>query len=375
MDNLTGSGFYPLYLALTGVLIFWSASSDRPLAEDSKRERMLCWLLAVFFIIFFAVRPHNRYFPDTQGYAVVYYNVQDGMIIKGEKAEVAFEFVRDTCAAMGLSVEVYFGVVATLYLVAIVLSCQLVFPRHPFIAMLGVVTSFAFYSGGGAIIRNGIAMSWMLWAISLWLTSGKRKKRRWIAIAIAICAYYFHHSIALTIAAFAASLLLIKSTKTALWIWIGAIFVALLIGRPIGEIASDWIGDDRLMDYVEAGLDEKNFEGFSSSRFRWDFLLYSVLGIAMIYYCTIKKKIRDKTYIILSNTYILANAMWIILIYSKFTDRFARLSWIIMPFVLLYPILKLYIFNKIQKDSSIVLWGQWLFLVLMGWRSLLFILS
>lgn len=374
MDVSTGAGFYPLYLGLTLVLILRITLFSNTIHGNSKRERdsILCWCLAIFFIIFFAVRPCNYYFPDTHVYAESYKYVQNGGVSIETKGEHAFYFVRNTCASLGLSVEGYFAVVATLYMVPIVLSCRLLFPENKFMAMLGVVTSFAFYSGGGAIIRNGLAMSWMLLAISLWIVSNKRF--RLIACTIAICAYYFHHSVAITIGAFVLTVILFKSTRVPLRLWVTAIIVTLIIGRHIGTIVSSWTAEDRAMDYVAAGLDEKNFVGFSSSGFRWDFLLFSAVGIIMIYYCTIRQKIRDKGYLILSNIYILTNTVWILFIYAKFSDRFARLSWILMPFVLLYPIFKLHIFNNTQKDSSIVLWGQWLFLVLMGWRSILYIL-
>jgi len=45
----------------------------------------------------------------------------------------------------------------------------------------------------------------------------------------------------------------------------------------------------------------------------------------------------DPFYARLVNTYLLANALWVLLIRANFSNRFAYLSWFMMPWVLLYP--------------------------------------
>ena len=45
----------------------------------------------------------------------------------------------------------------------------------------------------------------------------------------------------------------------------------------------------------------------------------------------------DAFYARLVNTYLLANAVWILVIHSDQSNRFAYLSWFMMPWVLLYP--------------------------------------
>jgi hypothetical protein len=39
------------------------------------------------------------------------------------------------------------------------------------------------------------------------------------------------------------------------------------------------------------------------------------------------------------NTYLLANAVWVLLIHASFSNRFAYLSWFMMPWLLVYPFL------------------------------------
>lgn len=45
----------------------------------------------------------------------------------------------------------------------------------------------------------------------------------------------------------------------------------------------------------------------------------------------------DPFYARLVNTYLMTNAFWILLIHAEFSNRFAYLSWFMMPWVLLYP--------------------------------------
>ena len=45
----------------------------------------------------------------------------------------------------------------------------------------------------------------------------------------------------------------------------------------------------------------------------------------------------DPFYARLVNTYLLANALWVLVINTSFSNRFAYLSWFLMPWTLLYP--------------------------------------
>ena len=45
----------------------------------------------------------------------------------------------------------------------------------------------------------------------------------------------------------------------------------------------------------------------------------------------------DPFYASLVNAYLLTNALWVLVIHASFSNRFAYLSWFMMPWVLLYP--------------------------------------
>ena len=73
--------------------------------------------------------------------------------------------------------------------------------------------------------------------------------------------------------------------------------------------------------------------------FRIDFLLYSLVPALFARYNINKMSERDSIYTQVYRAYILVNAVWVLLIRMPYTDRVAYLSWFMIPFLLLYPIL------------------------------------
>lgn len=369
MTFLQGPEYYPTYLLLMLLLIICKSIKKGELIYFQKRNYTItgCVLLSLFFIIFFGFRPHDRWFPDTIVYAGSYEHAKYD-VTADSKGEYLFDFIRDTCASLNLSVEAYFCVVCALYMGLLIVACKVLFKQNSYLAFLFVCTAFTFYNGAGAIIRNGLSSNAFLAAIAILCSNMKHKNV--YAILLLIASYYTHNSAAISICALVFSLYIIKSTRTTMLLWAAAIVVALLFGSSIGTHISEYIDNDRLDYYVEAGLDPEAFEGFSHSGFRWDFVFYSFTGIFMIWYVTIKHKIKDRAYTIIANTYILSNMMWILLIYVQFSDRLARLSWVLLPFVFLYPLVKFKLWRKPGEVASLILYGQWIFLLVMSFSSI-----
>jgi len=86
-------------------------------------------------------------------------------------------------------------------------------------------------------------------------------------------------------------------------------------------------------------------------------VIYSVIPILVGYYYLFKIKVVDVFYHRIFNMYLFANAIWLLVISMAFTDRMAYLSWFLVPFLLLYPLLK-YALPINQK--------KWVFIILLG---------
>lgn len=70
----------------------------------------------------------------------------------------------------------------------------------------------------------------------------------------------------------------------------------------------------------------------------------------------------DSFYARLVNTYLLANAIWVLLIHANFSNRFAYLSWFMMPWLLLYPFVPGKIIDRPRSGLiAVVLFVHYLF--------------
>ena len=130
----------------------------------------------------------------------------------------------------------------------------------------------------------------------------------------------------------------------------GSIFISLF--TTLG------FGDDRLASYLSGELS-------SDTRFRWDFLFYSAFPVFAGWYFIIKKQFNDKYYYHILNTYLICNAFWILVIRANFSNRFAYLSWFLMAFVIIYPLLKQQFFKNQQVIIAKVVTAYFLFTFLM----------
>ena len=74
--------------------------------------------------------------------------------------------------------------------------------------------------------------------------------------------------------------------------------------------------------------------------FRWDFLAYSAMGVIVGYYFIFRRNFKDEYYHWIYNTFLATNAFWVLIIRAAYSNRFAQISWFIMPIVLIYPFLK-----------------------------------
>lgn len=360
---IPGEAYKYIYAIITFVLLvaksLFAASDGIIKPEDKKTTYNKALILGVFFIIFFGTRPnYGLAMADTSGYAAVYQIQQtyhESIHIDWENGkEVIWNMICDFMASAGFPVWAWFTVVAAIYIMFNLWGIKRIFPNHVYVVFLFYVAFFLFYTGGINGIRNADAYSIVFFALSL---CTEPKVRNYVLVgALFFIAYQIHSSVIITIVAFIASRFFIKRTNLALLIWVGAIVITLVAGSSLAQFASTLTDDGRAAKYLEYANDTQMMrEGFSHTGFRWDFLLFSALPIALGWYVTIKRRINNQFYQCLLNTYILANAIWIIFIYAAFSNRFAMLSWCIYPYVLCYPLMKFNLWTPRKQNQRTVL--------------------
>ena len=64
------------------------------------------------------------------------------------------------------------------------------------------------------------------------------------------------------------------------------------------------------------------------------------MGVVVGWFFIFKRGFKDEYYHWIFNTYILTNAFWILIIRAIYSNRFAQLSWFVLPIVLIYPFIK-----------------------------------
>ena len=130
-----------------------------------------------------------------------------------------------------------------------------------------------------------------------------------------------------------------------------SIGISLVAGNQVEAFFTGLGFDDRMSTYGSANVDASLF---SSTGFRWDFLLYSAMPILLGWYIVFKRGIVCEKYSYLLNTYILCNSFWIMMIRASYSNRFAYLSWFLYPIVLAYPLLSFKVFQE-QNNHKVAL--------------------
>lgn len=297
-------------------------------------------LFTIALIVYMGARPVSSAFGDTINYAAEFQSLQLAETadwteqLNAMRGEWLFAVVLHAWVQYG-SVHDYFLTCAAVYVGCMAVACMRLFGVRWFIPFLTTCAMFTFWVYGVNGIRNGMAASVMILGFSF------RNNLKWL-IVCALLAVSLHKSMVLLIAA-GAGAWFITDTRIYVAGWFACILAVVLAGPAIGEmIASSGLFDDpRLTLYINSAEELKaTSDLFSSTGFRWDFLLYSALPIISGCYFVLKLGYHDAMYKWLLNIYIAANAFWVLCMYAAFSNRFAQLSWFLMGLVFIYPFFK-----------------------------------
>lgn len=336
------------YILLLVMLIIFSE-----LNNSGYKKSKLGLLLVGFIIFYMGLRPVSYYFGDMGTYAKIFNDFQYNDT-SGFENDFVFNFFMKFSSNI-MSINFFFLTCAFLYVFPLFLICKKWFENYWFYAFLMLVGSFSFWSYGTNGIRNGIATSLFLLAIS---RDKKLFQILWIVLAIGVHKSLLLPTLGYVIAQF------YNKPKVMVAFWLICIPLSLAAGGFWENFfAGLGFEDDRLSYLTEGNVNE---DEFSSTGFRWDFLLYSAAGVYSGWYFIVKKGLEDKIYFWLFNTYVFANAFWILVIRANFSNRFAYLSWFMMALVIIYPFLKKQLVPKQNKVLAFVILIYYAFTFLMN---------
>lgn len=354
--------YHPVYLYtmlfITILYAFHLRYKDVTLCyENSNNNMVLIYIL--LFTVLVGLRPLHYVFVDTMNYAGFYQAYQNELAqYNPDSKEWLFEWLMYHSSKI-MDVKSFFLIVEILYIVPVLWACYRLVPNHYLLMFIFCMGAFSFFTYGVNGIRNGMACSLVIAAMAC--VQGKLFEKI-IGGLFCLAAFYIHRSTALPIVCIIASFF-VKDTRYVMGWWFVSIFLSLVVGNTIESFFAGLGFDDRMEGYSSKNIDANSF---SSTGFRWDFLLYSSMPIVLGYYVVFVRKIWDKNYLLLLNTYILCNSFWVLMIRASFSNRFAYLSWFMYALVLAYPCLKLPVWKYQGFAASLILLAHFAFTFIMS---------
>lgn len=321
--------FYLNFLLITTLLtslVYMQAAGS---GNDTKLFNLGMTFFTVFFVaIFLGTRPINgEYFVDMRSYAVIYEGAQlTGNIERSDWVFAIFVKFLSSFAP----VEFFFLLCVIIYLVPSTVAATRIHGYWGFaviISLLGGLMSYPYIVNG---IRNGMATSLVLLLFSF-------RKNKLAMTLLGILAFGMHKSVGLPIFAFILAGIF-PNLLFPVVIWLAFFAVSAIGGAGFTQYVGTFLtfGEDvRLANYTSID----SLTGMGKAGFRLDFITYSVLPIILSFHFSRPEIKQDSFYRRMLSTYLLSNSVWLLVIYSEFSNRFAYLSWFMLPWLTIYPFL------------------------------------
>ncbi|GGW53092.1 EpsG-like putative glucosyltransferase [Winogradskyella epiphytica] len=321
------TAFYHYMMLIVVLVVFLHTQTQQMYSPEVLRLNTNFGVVTlVLVLLYMGLRPVHVVFSDMVGYSYMFNNYANGYPITSTKDVFFHVFAKFSSQIM--SVHTYFVVCAALYIIPLYLVCKKWFKGHWFYGFLFLIVSFEFWAYGTNGIRNGIAGSLFLLGVS-------REKKLWQIVFI-VLAISFHKTMLLPTMGFLLARVY-NRPKQMIAFWTLCIVLSLMSGGFFENFFATIGFDEDRLEYLTQEVREGRF---SRTGFRWDFLLYSSTAIFAGWFYIVKRKFNDKIYFWLFNTYVFANAFWILVIRANFSNRFAYLSWFMIGLVIIYPLLK-----------------------------------
>ena len=336
--------YYTLYFdLLVMMLVFFSfiqcARGNVFNPQATSINTSLGTVVAVFIILYMGLRNPHGPFGDSIHYAAGFKRLATEptkfhVVVSGDWF---FYSLNNFFAKTTGDVKIFFTVCSLFYVGSLWWAMVRIFGEQYYIPFVVVLSMFTFWTYGVNGIRNGMGASLFILALSF-------ADNLPSMIFIAFIATGVHKSIYLMVGAAMLSWL-VQTSRLYLWIWIVAVIASYFAGNTIQNYIANigFLGEDARFNYYMT-TDADTFLRWEGARikvgFRWDFLAYSAIAVFVGYYFIFKRKFQDEYYHWLYNIYLLTNAFWVLVIRAAFSNRFAQISWFIMPVVLIYPFMK-----------------------------------
>lgn len=323
--------FYIGLLFFIPFILVYLVNSYRGLPVK-KFSAIITLLLIAFSIYMFTNRP-VEFASDTANY-ISKLNFEKNEIFLGKSfnhtKDIAWDIFIRICAFLDLSDRTFLFICASLFLIPLLLAIYKLFGSNNMLLVFYLLFScFFFWSSGTNVLRSGIAFSFFMLAISY---KGKSSKE----ILFFILSILFHLSFIFPVCAWYIFKYIKISIKYVLIIWGVCLIISYLninILNNIIQLIGSTMINDRINTYVNF-----NYTDYGIG-FRLDFIFFSLFFICTSLFSR-GKIYSDNFYELLLRVYIIANAFFLLTMNIIYSDRFALLSWMLIPVLIAYPLIQ-----------------------------------
>lgn len=293
---------------------------------------MLFWMMMAAVTLNIVFR--DLHFIDTDDYLTIFYSMQSLSFTEVHRylgGDYLYQSVSWLISRFTMEPRVYLGIMGLLFLVPFVKFITRLFePWQTVVVLFAYINFPLFYNYSMNGIRQGIAMSLILWASTYYFLDKKGK----VPYVLILLAPFFHWSGGV----FAVMcLLLLKlniKLRTLMIAWLAA--AALLItGLNERLLGFAWAYIPKIDQYTSA----YQIAAYGGKLNRTDFLLFSLVWIAvglfMYYFVN-----RSETYQRIIKAYVIFNTAFLLLGFVAHSDRIAAYSWFLIPLLIFYPIVQ-----------------------------------
>ncbi len=333
--------YQTFYLLVVLILTYYTinkysvGSVGVEITMSSKKTTIILGFVVALFLGF---RPLSYIFVDMVGYNYSYtLYLGQPFVFSWDTDNFLFDNLLLYFASERIDITYFFLLISLIYVGGIVLASIKMFPNDSLLAFVVYLGAFSTFSFGTNGIKAGAAASLFLVALSF-------KENLKVSIPLLWVCLGFHHSMLAPIVAFVLAFF-IKRTN---WFFYGWMFCLILAATHITFFMNLFAGftDEKGAEYLLTDTIDKvsNVSGF-----RPDFILYSAVPVIGGYYLISKEYIQSSFYNFLWCTYTATNCVFLLCTYGTFINRIAYLSWLMFPFVLLYPVVNASWENKDQQ--------------------------
>lgn len=227
------------------------------------------------------------------------------------------------------NVVLFYLLTASVYVISYLLFSRKYFDEKSFYFIVMSMGCLGFSSYATNTLRAGFAIAFIMFGLV-------SEKKFW-KLLFMLSAVMLHRSMIIPILGYFFAVF-VKKDRVFYLIWIVCLILSLANFNLNPLIENLGFLDERVESYGET-LNSSMLSSYKMG-FRWDFLIYSIIPMLISVYNIKKHSIEDTVLSRLLNMYIFVNAIWLLVIRISYSDRLAYLSWFLIPFITLYPVVK-----------------------------------